>query len=254
MLWSALISIIWEWVSVGSEAVFLIPLQYITELMIMLPESQCCWNWPKSWLLILKVISEVSLWHLLSGEEMGLLGSKKYVDDPMINLKSVDAMVNLDMGWTIDRQYQIANWRRRHSRSIPENHLWIMRYHQTETCTCRRRLRTFGSRFFLWQRYFRFCSWHQALTWIIIRHPTHGIKSTIREWSPFGWGIPDYYKYSQFADTKLIFKEAGPKLATGRGISRRKGVIGNWVLCPILPEMWKMVCGADQITPAGLLH
>jgi len=32
-----------------------------------------------------------------SGEEMGLLGSKKYVEDPMIDLKTIDAMVNLDM-------------------------------------------------------------------------------------------------------------------------------------------------------------
>jgi len=49
------------------------------------------------------------------------------------------------------------------------------------------------------------------------------------------------------ADTKLIFKEAGPKLATGRGVSRRKGVTLG--IMPDFAGNVKNGLRADQISP-----
>jgi S1-C subfamily serine protease len=49
------------------------------------------------------------------------------------------------------------------------------------------------------------------------------------------------------SDSKLIFKEAGPKLATGRGVSRRKGATLG--IMPDFAGNVKNGLRADAITP-----
>jgi aminopeptidase YwaD len=181
-----------------------------------------------------------------SGEEMGLLGSKKYVDNPMIDLKSVDAMVNLDMvgRLTDSTKLQIGGV------GTADPFRKII-YESCDTTKLRLTLSDEGygpsdhASFYgkdipvLFLSSGAHLDYHTpADTWDRINY------SGMVKISDVAYRIITDLANS---DSKLIFKEAGPKLATGRGLSRRKGATLG--IMPDFAGNVKNGLRADQITP-----
>lgn len=181
-----------------------------------------------------------------SGEEMGLLGSKKYVDDPMIDLKGVDAMVNLDMvgRLTDSTKLQIGGV------GTAEPFRKII-FESCDTTKLRLALSEEG---YGPSDHASFYS--KDIPVLFLTSGAHLDYHTPSDtWDKINYAgmltISDvaYRIISNLAnsDSKLIFKEAGPKLATGRGVSRRKGVTLG-----IMPDFAGNVengLRADAITP-----
>jgi len=181
-----------------------------------------------------------------SGEEMGLLGSKKYVDDPMINLKSVDAMVNLDMvgRLTDSTKLQIGG-------VGTADPLRKIIYESCDTTKLKLALAEEG-----YGPSDHASFYGKDIPVLFLTSGAHMDYHTPTD----TWDKINYQGMVTIADvayriitniandnTKLIFKEAGPKLATGRGISRRKGVTLG--IMPDFAGNVKNGLRADQISP-----
>jgi len=181
-----------------------------------------------------------------SGEEMGLLGSKQYVENPMIDLKAVDAMVNLDMvgRLTDSTKLQIGGI----GTAEP---LRKIIYESCDTTKMRLAISEEGygpsdhASFYskdipvLFFTSGAHLDYHTpADTWDKINYPGMVQISNI------AYNIIEDIANS---DSKLVFKEAGPKLATGRGVSRRKGVTLG--IMPDFAGNVKHGLRADAITP-----
>jgi len=181
-----------------------------------------------------------------SGEEMGLLGSKNFVENQDFDLKKVNAMVNLDMvgRLTDSTKLQIGGV------GTAEPFRKII-YESCDTVKLRLALAEEGygpsdhASFYgkdipvLFLSSGAHLDYHTpADTWDKINY--EGMVSI----SDMAFRIISDLANS---DSKLIFKEAGPKLATGRGVSRRKGVTLG-----IMPDFAGNVTNglrADAITP-----
>ena len=181
-----------------------------------------------------------------SGEEMGLLGSKKYVDDPMINLKSVDAMVNLDMvgRLTDSTKLQIGGV------GTADPFRKII-YESCDTTKLKLALAEEG-----YGPSDHASFYGKDIPVLFLTSGAHMDYHTPSDtWDKINYQgmvtISDvaYRIITNIAnaDTKLIFKEAGPKLATGRGTSRRKGVTLGFM--PDFAGNVKNGLRVDQITP-----
>ncbi|MBA4410919.1 MAG: hypothetical protein C0397_16030 [Odoribacter sp.] len=181
-----------------------------------------------------------------SGEEMGLLGSKNYVENPEINLKMVDAMINLDMvgRLTDSTRLQIGGV------GTAEPFRKII-YDSCDTTKMKLALSDEGygpsdhSSFY-----------GKDVPVLFISSGAHlDYHTPADSWNKINYEgmvkIADvaYRIISDVAnsDSKLIFKEAGPKLASGRGLTRRKGVTLG--IMPDFAGNVKNGLRADLITP-----
>jgi len=181
-----------------------------------------------------------------SGEELGLLGSKNFVDTPNFDLKKVDAMVNLDMvgRLTDSTRLQIGGI------GTAESFRKII-YESCDTTKMKLALSEEGygpsdhASFYgkdvpvLFLTSGAHLDYHTpADTWNKINYEGMVKISEVA-----------YRIISDLAnsDTKLIFREAGPKLATGRGLTRRKGVTLG--IMPDFAGNVKNGLRADLITP-----
>jgi aminopeptidase YwaD len=181
-----------------------------------------------------------------SGEEMGLLGSKKYVEDPMIDLKAVDAMVNLDMvgRLTDSTKLQIGGVGTAES-------LRKIVYESCDTTKMRLALAEEG-----YGPSDHASFYGKDIPVLFLTSGAHLDYHTPSDtWDKINY--PGMVKIADVAfkiiediantEPKLIFKEAGPKLATGRGVSRRKGVTLG--IMPDFAGNVKNGLRADAITP-----
>jgi hypothetical protein len=181
-----------------------------------------------------------------SGEEMGTFGSKKFVENQNFDLKKVDAMVNLDMvgRLTDSTKLQISGV------GTAEPFRKII-YESCDTTKMRLALSNEGNgpsdhaSFYgkdvpvLFLTSGAHLDYHTpADTWDRINYDGMVKISDVA-----------YRIISDLAnsDLKLIFKEAGPKLSSGRGISRRKGV--SLGIMPDFAGNSKNGLRADQVTP-----
>ena len=181
-----------------------------------------------------------------SGEELGLLGSKNFVDTPDFDLKKVDAMVNLDMvgRLTDSTRLQIGGI------GTAESFRKII-YESCDTTKMKLALSEEGygpsdhASFYgkdvpvLFLTSGAHLDYHTpADTWNKINYDGMVKISEVA-----------YRIISDLAnsDTKLVFREAGPKLATGRGLTRRKGVTLG--IMPDFAGNVKNGLRADLITP-----
>lgn len=181
-----------------------------------------------------------------SGEEMGLLGSKYFVEHPAINLKNVDAMINLDMVGRLTDSTRLQLSGVGTSPSLRK-----MIFDSCDTTKIRLALSDEGygpsdhASFYgqdipvLFLTSGAHLDYHTPLdTWDKINY--RGMV-TIAEVA--------YRIISDLADSdqKLAFQEAGPKMSTGRGVSRRKGVTLG--IMPDFAGNVKNGLRADLITP-----
>ncbi|MDP3644590.1 MAG: M20/M25/M40 family metallo-hydrolase [Bacteroidota bacterium] len=181
-----------------------------------------------------------------SGEEMGLLGSKNYVENPEINLKMVDAMINLDMvgRLTDSTRLQIGGV------GTAEPFRKII-YDSCDTTKMKLALSDEG---YGPSDHASFYS--KDVPVLFISSGAHlDYHTPADSWNKINYEgmvkIADvaYRIISDVAnsDSKLIFKEAGPKLASGRGLTRRKGVTLG--IMPDFAGNVKNGLRADLITP-----
>jgi Zn-dependent M28 family amino/carboxypeptidase len=183
---------------------------------------------------------------LFSGEEMGLLGSKKFAENPAIDLKKVNAMVNLDMvgRLTDSTKLQIGGV----GTAEP------LRKIITAMCD------TLVLKLFLSEEGYgpsdHASFYSKDIPVLFMTSGAHMDYHTPADsWDKINYNgmakISDlaYQIISEAAnmDSKLIFKEAGPKMASGRGISRRKGVTLG--IMPDFAGNTKNGLRADLITP-----
>jgi aminopeptidase YwaD len=181
-----------------------------------------------------------------SGEEMGLLGSKNFVENQDFDLKKVNAMVNLDMvgRLTDSTKLQIGGvgtadpFRKIIAESCDTT---VLKLSLSEEGYGPSDHASFYGKDIpvLFLSSGAHLDYHTpADTWDKINY--EGMVSI----SDLAFRIISDLANS---DSKLIFKEAGPKLATGRGVSRRKGVTLG--IMPDFAGNVKNGLRADQITP-----
>ncbi|HAQ18666.1 MAG TPA: aminopeptidase [Prolixibacteraceae bacterium] len=181
-----------------------------------------------------------------SGEEMGLLGSKNYVENPGIELKMVDAMINLDMvgRLTDSTRLQIGGV------GTAEPFRKII-YNSCDTTKMKLALSDEG-----YGPSDHASFYGKDIPVLFLTSGAHlDYHTTADTWKKINYEgivkISDvtYRIISDLAnsDTKLIFKEAGPKLASGRGLTRRKGVTLG--IMPDFAGNVKNGLRADLITP-----
>ncbi|MEI6677936.1 MAG: M20/M25/M40 family metallo-hydrolase [Mariniphaga sp.] len=180
-----------------------------------------------------------------SGEELGLLGSKQFVDHPAIDLKKINAMFNLDMVGRLNEnsQVQIGGV----GTAVP---LRKMIYADCDTTVLKLTLSDEGygpsdhASFYgknvpvLFVSSGAHLDYHTpADTWDKINYPGMVKISDL-----------SYRLICDLAnsDAKLIFKEAGPKEASGRG-TRRKGI--SLGIMPDFAGNVKNGLRADFVTP-----
>lgn len=181
-----------------------------------------------------------------SGEEMGLLGSKNFVNSNDFDLKKVDAMVNLDMvgRLTDSTKLQIGGV------GTAEPFKKII-YNSCDTTKLKLALSEEG---YGPSDHASFYS--KDVPVLFLTSGAHLDYHTPAD----TWNKINYKGMVEIADvayriicnlansdTKLAFQEAGPKLATGRGISRRKGVTLG--IMPDFAGNVKNGLRADLITP-----
>jgi Zn-dependent M28 family amino/carboxypeptidase len=181
-----------------------------------------------------------------SGEEMGLLGSKKYVEDPMIDLKAVQAMVNLDMVGRLSdsTKFQISG-------AGTADQFRKIIYASCDTSQMKLSVSDEGygpsdhASFYgkdipvLFLTSGAHLDYHTPNdTWDRINY------SGMMEISDVAFSIIEDVANTE---SKLVFKEAGPKMTTGRGVSRRKGVTLG--IMPDFAGNVKTGLRADAITP-----
>ena len=183
---------------------------------------------------------------LFSGEEMGLLGSKNFVENSEIDLKRVNAMINLDMvgRLTDSTKLQIGGvgtaepFRKLIDRSCDTT---VMKLSLSEEGYGPSDHASF---------------YGKDVPVLFITTGAHLDYHTPADtWNKINY--EGMVKISDLAfliisdvansDSKLMFKEAGPKLASGRGISRRKGVTLG--IMPDFAGNVKNGLRADLITP-----
>jgi Zn-dependent M28 family amino/carboxypeptidase len=181
-----------------------------------------------------------------SGEEMGLLGSKKYVEDPMIDLKSVDAMVNLDMVGRLTDSTKLQIGGVGTSESLRK-----IVYESCDTTQMRLAISEEG-----YGPSDHASFYGKDIPVLFLTSGAHLDYHTPSDtWDKINYA--GMVKISEVAfkiiediansGSKLIFREAGPKLATGRGVSRRKGVTLG--IMPDFAGNVKNGLRADAITP-----
>lgn len=181
-----------------------------------------------------------------SGEEIGTFGSKKFVENPDFDLKKVDAMVNLDMvgRLTDSTKLQIGGV------GTAEPFRKII-YESCDTTKLKLALSDEG-----YGPSDHAIFYGKDVPVLFLSSGAHLDYHTPADtWNKINYDgmvkIADvaYRIISNLAnsDSKLIFKEAGPKLASGRGISRRKGVTLG--IMPDYAGNAKNGLRADQITP-----
>lgn len=181
-----------------------------------------------------------------SGEEVGLLGSKYFVEHPAFNLKNVDAMVNLDMvgRLTDSTSLQISGV----GTSKPFKKVI---YNSCDTTKLRLALSDEG-----YGPSDHASFYGQDIPVLFLTTGAHLDYHTPSDtWDKINYNgmveIADvaYGIISDLAgtDKKLAFQEAGPKMSTGRGISRRKGVTLG--IMPDFAGNVKNGLRADLITP-----
>jgi len=181
-----------------------------------------------------------------SGEEEGALGSKNFVDNPDFDLKKVDAMVNLDMvgRLTDSTKLQISGV------GTAEPFRKII-YTSCDTTRLKLALSDEG-----YGPSDHASFYGKDVPVLFLTSGAHLDYHTPADtWNKINYDgmvkISDvaYRIISDLAnsDSKLIFKEAGPKLASGRGVSRRKGVTLG--IMPDFAGNVKNGLRADQITP-----
>ncbi len=181
-----------------------------------------------------------------SGEEMGLLGSKKFVENQDFDLKKVNAMVNLDMvgRLTDSTKLQIGGV------GTAEPFRKII-YESCDTTKLKLALSDEG-----YGPSDHASFYGKDVPVLFLSSGAHlDYHTPADKWNKINYEgmvrISDvaYRIISDLAnsDSKLIFKEAGPKLSSGRGISRRKGVTLG--IMPDFAGNVKNGLRADQITP-----
>jgi len=181
-----------------------------------------------------------------SGEEMGTFGSRKFVENKEFDLKKVNAMVNLDMvgRLTDSTKLQITGV------GTAEPFRKII-YQSCDTTKLKLGLSDEGNGPSDHASFYG-----KDVPVLFLSSGAHLDYHTPADtWDKINYDgmvkISDvaYRIISDLAnsDSKLIFKEAGPKLASGRGISRRKGV--SLGIMPDFAGNVKTGLRADQITP-----
>jgi len=183
---------------------------------------------------------------LFSGEEMGLLGSKKFVENAEIDLKMVNAMINLDMvgRLTDSTKFQIGGV----GTAEPFRKLIA---ESSDTTQLKLSLSEEG-----YGPSDHAAFYGQDIPVLFLSSGAHLDYHTPDD----TWNKINYEGMVKIADlayriisgvtnsgSKLIFREAGPKMATGRGISRRKGVTLG--IMPDFAGNVKNGLRADLITP-----
>ena len=181
-----------------------------------------------------------------SGEEEGLLGSKYFVDHANFDLKKVNAMVNLDMvgRLTDSTKLQIGGV----GTAEP---LKKIIYESCDTTKLKLALSDEG-----YGPSDHASFYGKDVPVLFLTSGAHLDYHTPKDtWDKINYDgmvkISDvaYRIIADLAnaDSKLIFKEAGPKLATGRGLSRRKGVTLG--IMPDFAGNVKNGLRADQVSP-----
>lgn len=181
-----------------------------------------------------------------SGEEMGLLGSKYFVEHPALDLKNVDAMVNLDMvgRLTDSTSLQIGGV------GTAANFREII-YDSCDTTKLRLSLSEEG-----YGPSDHASFYGHDIPVLFLTSGAHLDYHTPSDtWDKINYTgmvkIADvaYRIISRLADSdqKLAFQEAGPKVDTGRGLSRRKGVTLG--IMPDFAGNVKNGLRADLVTP-----
>lgn len=183
---------------------------------------------------------------LFSGEEMGLLGSKKFVENPEIDLKMVNAMINLDMVGRLNdsTKFQIGGV----GTAEPFRKLI------TGSCDTTIMKLSLSEEGYGPSDHASF--YGKDIPVLFLSSGAHLDYHTPAD----SWDKINYEGMVKISDmafliisdvansaSKLIFKEAGPKLASGRGISRRKGVTLG--IMPDFAGNVKNGLRADLITP-----
>jgi aminopeptidase YwaD len=180
-----------------------------------------------------------------SGEEEGLLGSKHFVDDPGINLSKVNVMFNLDMVGRLNETNNLQI-----SGVGTANGLKSLVYAKTDTSVIKLTLSDEGygpsdhSSFYGKNIpvLFYFTGAHMDYhtpkdTWEKINY-----KGMI-EISALIFNMAEYLASD---DSKLQFKEAGPKAETGRAVYRKGVTLG---IMPDFAGVVKNGLRADFVTP-----
>ncbi len=180
-----------------------------------------------------------------SGEELGLLGSKQFVDHPEIDLKKVNAMVNLDMVGRLNENSRVQV-----GGVGTANQLKKIIYTSSDTTILKLALSDEG-----YGPSDHASFYGKDIPVLFFSSGAHLDYHTPSD----TWDKINYAGMVKIADmsfrilsdlanteTKLIFKEAGPKIVPGRGI-RKKGVTLG--IMPDFAGNVKNGLRADFVTP-----
>ncbi len=180
-----------------------------------------------------------------SGEELGLLGSKQFVDHPEIDLKKVNAMVNLDMVGRLNENSRVQIGGVGTAEPLKK-----MICASCDTTILKLALSDEG-----YGPSDHASFYGKDIPVLFVSSGAHLDYHTPSDtWDKINYAgmvkIADmsFHMLSDLAnaETKLIFKEAGPKIAPGRGI-RKKGVTLG--IMPDFAGNVKHGLRADFVTP-----